>query len=349
MPDPMIKDIEKQSKYLNKILDKYFNDNKYNNRLKKVVSLIENSNKPLIFAGMGSSNFASISAINILAEKSYLSIRPEIDEFIHYQMDAISSGYTIIAISQSGRSVETRKFLEKEKSKNKIIVVTNDEDSPIAKMGDYVLPIFADKESAISTKTYTNSNYLLNILAYLTNGYNINLKKQKSDIKQLANFIKSEKKDIKRIFNYLANRNKLTFISRGDLLTIAYMGALIFGESSALQAVGLSGGSFRHGPLEVTGTNHSTILIARDDKTFALLSKLAEEIAFNKSKVVLLSDKSYIPRNDNILFHKIPKLNRLLAPSIFAVSLQLFAREAAISQGRNPGMVSKIFKVTEKE
>jgi glucosamine 6-phosphate synthetase-like amidotransferase/phosphosugar isomerase protein len=109
MSDPMIKDIQSQPEHLNKILAKYFEEPKFIKRLTEVVHHIENNDKPILFAGMGSSNYAAISAINILSDKGYLCINPDIDEFIHYQMNSINRGFTVIAISQSGKSVKEKK------------------------------------------------------------------------------------------------------------------------------------------------------------------------------------------------------------------------------------------------
>jgi glucosamine--fructose-6-phosphate aminotransferase (isomerizing) len=277
MSDPMIKDIKSQPKFLNMILTKYFKDSEYKNRLTDVVNYIENNDNPILFAGMGSSNYAAISAINILSNKGYLCINPDIDEFIHYQMNSINKDFTVIAISQSGKSVETKKILEKLSNNHTVIAITNYEDSPIANMADFVLPIFAGEEATISTKTYVNSNYLLNIIAHLVdNNDDFDIQKQLDDIEIIDNFINQEENTMPKLYNHLKSKDKWSFISRGDLLATTFMGALICKEGTGLQPDGYSGGAFRHGPLEITGKDHGVILLAHSDHTFNLLIKLAE-------------------------------------------------------------------------
>ncbi|MDZ7672452.1 MAG: SIS domain-containing protein [Halanaerobiales bacterium] len=350
MSDPMIKDIQSQPEHLNKILAKYFEDPKYIKRLTEVVHHIEDNDKPILFAGMGSSNYAAISAINILSDKGYLCINPDIDEFIHYQMNSINRGFTVIAISQSGKSVETKKIIEKLPDNNTVIAVTNYEDSPIANMADYVLPIFAGTEATISTKTYTNSNYLLNIIAYLVDSNDdFDIQRQLNDIKKINDFIAKEEDNTNNLHNHLKSKDKWSFISRGDLLATTFMGALICEEGTGLQPTAYSGGAFRHGPLEISGNDHGAIILAHGDHTFNLLTKLTEEMAKNGSNVILLTDESYNIESEKILLNKVPKVNRLLLPTIFAVSIQLFTRETALNQGRTPGVLNKISKVTEEE
>ncbi|CCU78917.1 glucosamine--fructose-6-phosphate aminotransferase [Halanaerobium saccharolyticum subsp. saccharolyticum DSM 6643] len=350
MSDPMIKDIKSQPEFLNMILTNYFEDTKYKKRLKEVINYIEDNDNPILFAGMGSSNYSAISAINILSNKGYLCLNPNIDEFIHYQMNSINENVTVIAISQSGKSAETKKLLEKLSDNTTIIAITNYEDSPIAQMSDFVLPIFAGKEATISTKTYVNSNYLLNIIAHLVdNNKGLDIKKQSDDIEIINNFIVQAENTIHNLYNHLKSKDKWSFISRGDLLSTTFMGALICAEGTGLQPKGYSGGSFRHGPLEITGKNHGAIVFAHGDHTFNLLIKLTEEMAQNGSNIILLTDKNYNNESDNILLNKIPIVNRLLLPTIYAVVIQLFTRETALNRGRIPGMLNKISKVTEKE
>jgi glucosamine 6-phosphate synthetase-like amidotransferase/phosphosugar isomerase protein len=62
----------------------------------------------------------------------------------------------------------------------------------------------------------------------------------------------------------------------------------------------------------------------------------------NGSNVILLTDESYNIESEKILLNKVPKVNRLLLPTIFAVSIQLFTRETALNQGRTPGVLNKI-------
>ncbi|KXS48419.1 MULTISPECIES: SIS domain-containing protein [Halanaerobium] len=350
MSDPMIKDIKSQPKFLNTILTKYFDNPKYKKRLTEVVNYIENNDTPILFAGMGSSNYAAISAINILSNKGYLCLNPDIDEFIHYQMNSINENFTVIAISQSGKSAETKKLLEKLSDNTTIISITNDEDSPIANMSNFVLPIFAGEEATISTKTYTNSNYLLNIIAHLVdNNDSFGIQKQLDDIEIIDDFISQEKNAVHNLYNHLKSKDKWSFISRGDLLSTTFMGSLICQEGTGIQPTGYSGGAFRHGPLEITGENHGAIVFAHGDHTFNLLMKLTEEMAKNGSKIILLTDESYNNKSDNILLNKVPIVNRLLLPTIYAVIIQLFTRETALNRGRIPGVLNKISKVTEEE
>jgi glucosamine--fructose-6-phosphate aminotransferase (isomerizing) len=163
------------------------------------------------------------------------------------------------------------------------------------------------------------------------------------------NFIKKEEEQSHNLYNHLKSKEKWSFISRGDLLSTTFMGALICEEGTGLQPNGYSGGAFRHGPLEITGKDHGAIVLAHGDHTFNLLIKLTEEMAKNGSNIILLTDENYNNKSDNILLNKVPKVNRLLLPTIFAVVIQLFTRKTALNRGRIPGVLNKISKVTEEE
>ncbi|AZO93452.1 SIS domain-containing protein [Halocella sp. SP3-1] len=350
MSDPMRNDIISQPEFLKKLIKQYVKDEFFSNELKKAATYLKESKGPILFIGMGSSHFAAIPAVNRLCVNRKFAFNPPTDELLHYQLPAIDETFTIVAVSQSGESIETKKVVEKIKDKCRVIAITNNPQSTIAKLADVNLPIFAGKEATISTKTFTNTLLLLDMLvdsifSESVDGYRNLI----NDFDVLAAEIDVLLSQSPSLYDELAEFKKLTFIARGNSLAAAKMGGLICKEGTGLQPAAISGGAFRHGPLEIAGPDHAAIILAdTKDKTFDLMLKLAKELFDFGSKVIFVTDQI---NKDNYSFNyiKLNKYQHLNTLFPFSIVIQILTREIALRQGRIPGKLNKISKVTRVE
>ena len=91
----------------------------------------------------------------------------EAGELLHYGMGAIRPDALVVLVSQSGRSVETVAVAARLRAAGhpRIVVVTNDEASPMASAADVVLPMLAGDEATVATKTWVTTFSVLGLLA----------------------------------------------------------------------------------------------------------------------------------------------------------------------------------------
>ena len=71
----------------------------------------------------------------------------------------------LVAVSQSGQTIEVRKIVSEVRGKMKVIGVTNEPTSWLAENSDVVLPMVAGEETGSTSKTYVNTLAVLSMLA----------------------------------------------------------------------------------------------------------------------------------------------------------------------------------------
>src|SRR5207253_3161412 len=81
----------------------------------------------------------------------------EAGEWLHYGPRELPAGALVVAISQSGESIETRTLAERVAGRAPLVAVTNDPESRLARAAAVVLPMRAGVEEMIATKTYSNT------------------------------------------------------------------------------------------------------------------------------------------------------------------------------------------------
>jgi glutamine---fructose-6-phosphate transaminase (isomerizing) len=248
--------------------------------------------RPVYFTGMGSSLYAADAVLPQLNEAGIDARAWEAGEWLHYGPPDLSSRALVIAVSQSGESVETRVLAERIGGRAALVAVTNDEASSLARSADLVLPMRAGHEEMISTKTYTNSLGVLLLAAGVLTG-------EAPDITSTALLSAADGMEqaldallelhVQQAAEWLDRASTCHAIARGPALAAARGGALILGEGAHLAVTALPGASFRHGPMELAGEGHAALLCMPVSRTRALMDRLLDDLLRAGSHVVALT------------------------------------------------------------
>ena len=154
---------------MNKTISYYHNDgfrlieDVYNEYQKKGMNKV-------ILSGMGSSLYAIDSIRGYLTSKGIRALAFSSFELSRFQFNHIDDKTLVIAISQSGTSMEVIELVEKAKKITTVVGIYNNEGSKLSQIADFSLPIVAGKEVSITSKTYQNTMLILNILAHRLTG-----------------------------------------------------------------------------------------------------------------------------------------------------------------------------------
>ena len=142
-------------------------------------------------------------------------------------------------------------------------------------------------------------------------------------------------------------------VGRGPALGSAEYGALTIKEAAAIHAEGMTGGAFRHGPVELTEGAAAVVVLAPAGRTTDLLVGIARETAGRGSPTWLITDRRHATGIDEpaslMTSAILPSLPEDLAPLSLAVPLQLMADALARQVGRRAGVTTIATKVTERE
>ncbi len=178
---------------------------------------------------MGTSLYAPFIIEKELVE-IYSSIKiQDAGELLHFGLQGIKGDEIIIAISQSGESVETRKVVEKLKDKVTVLSIVNNRSSFMGRNSNFVLPVYAGEEASISTKTYTNTlSVLLLLSTYLNrNDTEDNIKLLYDTSSIMEKNLGEINKKAKQAVSFFGNPNNLHMVARGSDLVTAHQWALI--------------------------------------------------------------------------------------------------------------------------
>ena len=118
----------------------------------------------VVLTGMGSSYFGLHPLSIELAAHGWTPLMLETSELIHYYPHLLTPSTLVVAVSQSGKSVEMVRMLELNARKATVIGVTNHADSPLAREANFAVLTEAGEEFSVSCKTYVAAQMALTVL-----------------------------------------------------------------------------------------------------------------------------------------------------------------------------------------
>lgn len=333
-------------------LAEYYRSEEGSDALDKAAALAGDS-RAVTFTGMGSSLYASHAVLPAFRAAGWRANPQEAGEILNYGLPAWQPDGPLVAVSQSGESAETKAVTEALKGKAPLIVVTNDPESGMARAADVLLPMRAGNEAAISTKTYTNTVGILHLLkaAFLGESREEALAHLEAAADGMEQALRPELEDgIRAAAEAIDMAGSVHFIGRGPSLAPTHVGALIIGEGARVTAVGLPGGSFRHGPFELADEGHAALLFMPNGPTRHLAEKLWRDLIRTSSKAVAVTDS---PSEDKpggaveIVAGTVPTEAHF--PFVAALVIERILAAIAERRGLTPGDFRYGGKVTAEE
>ncbi|WP_457637638.1 SIS domain-containing protein [Oceanithermus sp.] len=256
------------------------------------------------------------------------------------------SGALVLALSQSGASVDLVESLKAARSAGALTVaLVNVEDSPLARAAEVVLPLHAGAEKSVAaTKSYLAMLVALAQLVAAT--------EEATDLEEalprlpeeMAAAAASDWSGGLQLFGPAADAY---VIGRGYAYAVASEVALKLKETSAMHAEAFSAAELLHGPVAIVGPGYPILALAPFDRPYPqlleLLAALKEKgaelaVASSEAEALALADAPLpLPRR----FH--PVLDSLLTVQAFYP----FADSLARSRGYDPDKPRNLQKVTQ--
>ena len=344
-----LEDVYGQSAALRRLLPYYGGDSQ--RHLEAVRELLSEGERHLMFTGMGSSCYAPLAILPALTAARLEARIFEAGELLHYHLGVCDESKVLVAVSQSGESIETQRVVEEVKGRCSVVAITNNEDSYLGRTADVLLPLHAGEEGVVSTKTYTNTLAVLKLLTRCLVGGDVD--EETKQLGALADDMEASmgerRADAVRAAKFLGSVPFLYFIARGPALATAHQAALTFSEGARLPAYALAGASFRHGPIELVAEEFAAVILAPAGPTWKLTTGLAREAAEEGARIVLLTDDVPGEVPATMFPLEVPAFGEDLFPITSWMSLELLLHEVANRRGLEVGIVRRISKVTRTE
>ncbi|HTT64446.1 MAG TPA: SIS domain-containing protein [Bryobacteraceae bacterium] len=299
----------------------------------------------IVLTGMGAS-FHALAPLHIrLVEHGFHAEAYETSELIHYFAAALTPRTLLIAVSQSGRSVEIVRLLDAATRRGPVIAVTNTPGSPLAARADFTLLTHAGLEASVSCKTFVATLAALEWLgAALCGADRIEIENTLREAALAAQtYLAGWDAKVASLMSLLEGVGSLFVTGRGTSMAAVGTGGLILKESAHFRAEGMTCSAFRHGPFEMSGPEVLMLAFAGDPKTAALNENLVLDVRKAGGKAALVSPQS------DVEALRIPPAAPAIRPIVEMLPVQLISLALAALSGHRPGEFRLLTKVTTIE
>jgi glutamine---fructose-6-phosphate transaminase (isomerizing) len=299
----------------------------------------------IVLTGMGSS-FHALHPTNLeLIRRRFLSLMVETSELVHYQNELFDEKTLIVAVSQSGESVEMLRLLEANAGRSKIIAITNTAHSPLAANATAAILTEAGREFSVSCKTYTTALLCLKWLTAVLCGDNLASIREELALATPAvkTYLAHWQQHTQSMAHQLKGVARLFLVGRGTSLAAVGTGALTIKESDHFPAEGMSSAAFRHGPFEMLSPETFVLAFAGENSTRELNLRLLRDIREQDGKAALVGVASEDPAC------KLSPAPPSIHPILEILPVQMLTLALAAQTGREAGRFEFATKVTTVE
>ncbi len=309
------------------------------------------STRRILILACGTSWHAGLIAASLFEEKARIPCQAEIASEFRYKNPIVSEHTLVIAISQSGETLDTVSAIREAKQKgSKVLAICNARNSTLTREADATIFLRAGPEiSVCSTKAFTSQIAVLSLLALLL-GRQRHIDKDEGHrfLKELHNLPEIVEKvlalepQIKAIAEKYAKYSTFFFLGRHYMFPTSLEAALKLKEISYLNACGYPAGEMKHGPIALIDANLPVIGLCGNHRTMDKMMSNMMEIKARGAPIIAFAfpQASEIERIANDVVY-LPDCLDELAPIPFSVATQLLAyhiarcRKTDIDQPRN--------------
>ena len=302
--------------------------------------------KKVFITGCGTSWHAGLIGKFMIEGISRIPVEVDISSELRYRNPIIDSDTLIIAISESGETVDTIAALRDGKKKGaKTVSICNTIESSLSRESGSTINIHAGPEiSVASTKTFTSSLsalYILSVyLAKLKGVINDNETAGLiNDIVAVMGKIEDVmglEEEIEGLSKMFYEKKGFLYLGRGINYPVALEGAMKMKELSYIYAEGYPGGEMKHGPIALIDEHTPVIILAPKNSLYEKSLIDIEEVKARNGVVIVFAtegDTEVMKRARHVLY--VPHASEYLFPIIMSIPLQFLAYYVALRRGLN--------------
>jgi glutamine---fructose-6-phosphate transaminase (isomerizing) len=313
----------------------------------------------IVLTGMGSSLAAGHALVATLGRAGIPVDLANAAELLHFGLPTLDARTTLVVVSQSGRSIEVVRILERlaerQGSRPFVVGVTNGTGNPLANTADATLDIAVGDELGPATMTFAATLVALDAIGRIllardrAAGPIVDEVATAADEAALAidRLMADRPALVDAVTGWAGGRRTLVIVGRGVGRAASDMASLTLKEVAGVAAESQVTADFRHGPLELVGPDLAIAFVCVEPVTDAIDRAFAAELGRGPASVLVVEGSADAVAGVRSI--AIGPVARSLAPAVAVVPFQLLARELAIAAGRRPGAFRHASKVTTNE
>ena len=300
----------------------------------------------IIIVACGTASYAGEIAKYAIEKWAKIPVSVELAHEFRYRDPILTSNTLIVAISQSGETMDTLMATRFGKEQGaKVLAICNTQGATLARESDAVIYTHAGPEVAVaSTKALTAQMSAVYLLAlYLSAGRKAMNPAELSELgKQLLKLpakvteVLGSLDQVASLAKQMSDVRTVLFLGRNVGFPVAMEGALKLKELAYIHAEGFAAGELKHGPIALIDQDQPVIVIlpSPNDPLHPKVISNIQEIKARGAKVIAIAeqgDKEVAKYAENVWF--VPATNWLMAPVLTVIPLQAFAMELANAKG----------------
>jgi glucosamine--fructose-6-phosphate aminotransferase (isomerizing) len=347
----MLKEIAEQPKAVaDSLLGRISKDNKVQLDEMNLDEAILRNIKKVVVIACGTAANAGMVAKYAIEHWTRLPVEVELASEFRYRDPVVGPDSLVIAISQSGETMDTLMALRYAKSQGShTLAICNTVGSTIPRESDAVLYTYAGPEIAVaSTKAFLTQI----IAAYLVGLYLAQVRgamfedeirrilAELDDMPGKVDLVLDTTEPVRALARELSSSPSVLFLGRHVGYPVALEGALKLKELAYMHAEGFAAGELKHGPIALIEDGVPVIVIVPSPRGRAVLhDKIVsniQEVRARGARVIAIAEEGddvIAAYADHVI--RIPAVPTLMQPLVATVPLQVFACEMATAKGHD--------------
>ena len=299
----------------------------------------------IIIIACGSSYHVGMVGKYNLERMLRLSVEVVLASEFRYSDPIVQRGDLVIAISQSGETLDTMAALREAKKRGaRILSIVNVVGSSIARESDDVLYTWAGPEIAVATtKAYSTQMAVLNMLGLYFGDILGTVDRQTynemaRDMQRIPEYIEKileSAEDIHDIARKICKSEDVFFIGRHLDYALSLEGSLKLKEISYIHSEAYASGELKHGTISLIEDGTLVIALGTYGPLFDKAMSNVVEVQARGANVLALTTRSHAEEMGRHvpMVMTIPDIHEMLLPQLGVVPLQLLSYYIALERG----------------
>jgi len=297
----------------------------------------------LLFIACGTAWHACLVAEYLIERYARIPVEVEYASEFRYRNAPLDKNTLVIAISQSGETIDTLAALREAKRKGyRTLSINNSVGSTIARESDGGIYQHAGPEIGVaSTKAFTSQIMLCAMLALylgrlrdLSYGDGVEIVTALKRLPEDIQAVLTQHEKLAEIAKRYAHYEDCLFLGRQFMFPIALEGALKLKEISYIHAEGYPAAEMKHGPIALISELCPSVFLATSGEIFQKSLGNIQEIKARKGKIIgITTADCEIPDNliDDLI--TIPECHEIVSPILMSIPVQLLCYYIALERG----------------
>ncbi len=298
----------------------------------------------LITVACGTSYYSGLVGKFYIEHLARLPVEVDYASEFRYRDPVIDAQTAVLAITQSGETVDTLAAIEGARDGGALIwSIVNAIGSQAMRVTDGYISMNAGPEIGVaSTKAYTASLvdqfllalHLSNLRGTLDESARARIVHDLARLPDLVSQVLEQDAHIAALAESLCEYRDFLYLGRGINYPTALEGALKLKEISYIHAEGYPAGEMKHGPIALIDEHMPVLAIALRDSRYDKMISQIEQARARRGIVVAMvteGDEGIAAKADHVI--SLPPVPELLSPILAVIPLQLLAYHIAVLRG----------------